>query len=101
MMAGAVVPAPPPPEKVVREKLVFTSTFRFKYQLRPTDQADADLADAVGSANKGNASRAMSRRAYRATSCTAPQWPAEGSKGWAGTTPVWEASSPVRTQEPV
>jgi len=61
MMAGAVVPAPPPPEKVVREKLVFTSTFRFKYQLRPTDQADADLADAVGSANKGNASRSMSR----------------------------------------
>ena len=36
----------------MREKLVFTSTFRFKYQLRPTDQAEAELADVAGSAKK-------------------------------------------------
>ena len=47
-MAGADVPAPPPPLKVVREKLAFTITFRFKYQLRPTDHADAELAEMEG-----------------------------------------------------
>jgi len=39
---GAAVPAPPPPENVVREKLVFTRTFRFKYEFKPTDQASAN-----------------------------------------------------------
>ena len=54
-IAGADVPAPPPPVKLVWEKLVFTITFRFKYQLRPSDQAAAERAEVAGSANSGNA----------------------------------------------
>ena len=55
-MAGAVVPAPPPPENVVREKLAITFTFLFRNQFRPTDQADADRAEVVASAKSGNVS---------------------------------------------
>ena len=53
------MPSPPPPPKVVWEKLAFTITFLFKYQLSPTDQADADPAEVVGSENAGNAAGSM------------------------------------------
>ena len=74
-VAGGEVPAPPPPLKVVREKLAFTIRFRFKYQLRPTDHADAELAEMEGSAKSGNASESMFNCAYRPTNCKAPHSP--------------------------
>ena len=58
-LAGAEVPAPPPPLKCVCEKLAFTITFRFKYQLSPTYQAPAEPAEVVGSANSGKAARSI------------------------------------------
>ena len=47
-MAGEVMPGPPPPVKVVWEKLPLRRMFLFKYQFIPTDQAWAAEADVEG-----------------------------------------------------
>src|SRR5437016_3399090 len=53
--AGGLVPGPPPPVKSVCEKLVFTATLRFRYQLSPTDHASAERAEVPGLEKSGNA----------------------------------------------
>src|SRR6516164_1203872 len=102
-IAGAVVPAPPPPVNFVWEKLAFTSTFRFKYQFRPTAQPSASLADVNGLEKRGNAASSMCSCAYRPTSCKAPHPPPpNGLNGRRGMTPPLNAaSSPVNTHEPL
>src|ERR1035438_6144037 len=100
--AGAEVPLPPPPLKVVWEKLDFSRTFRFRYQFRPTDHAPAEWAEVFGSAKDGNAAGSMSSSAYRLTNCNAPQPPSAGLNGRRGITPPAKAaSSPVNTHEAV
>ena len=80
------------------EKLAFTRTFRFRYQLSPADQACADEAEAVELAKVGNADLSTFSSSYRPTTCQAPQPPECKLKGWRGVTPLYEASSPVNTQ---
>ena len=59
-MAGAVVPAPPPPVNVVCVKLAFRRMFLLRYQFKPVDQACAAEADVAGLANTGKAALSMS-----------------------------------------
>ena len=47
-MAGAAVPAPPPPVKVVCVKLAFKRMFLLRYQFKPADQACAAEAEVAG-----------------------------------------------------
>src|SRR5271170_8360839 len=100
-MAGADVPAPPPPVNVVCEKLAFTRMFLLRYQFKPADHACAAEADVAGLANTGKAALSMSNSSKRPTTCNAPHWPLCGSNGCSGVTPLNEALSPVKIQPPV
>src|ERR1035441_377 len=95
--AGAEDPLPPPPLKVVCEKLVFSSTFRFRYQFRPTDHAAAEWAEVFESAKAGNAAGSMSNPAYRPSNCSAPQLPSAGLNGHRGITRSEEHTSELQS----
>ena len=87
-LAGAVVPAPPPPVNVVREKLAFTRMFLLRYQFKP---------DRPGLRRRGRCGRIGEDREsgivnvqFRITRDHLPRAPPpfRGSNGCLGVTPL-------------